>query len=295
MRPRPGCSSFAGGESRRLLGGFGLTGGLPSHADAGRVAVGEFDPRAFESELVCRQSFWDGFATKLKELSVWLIRLGSGCFGEVKSAAFSDGLSFERRNSETPKELLGSELSVSARLDCNRLHARRRGQQSAPRQHPACAVKGRLGIGRALCCSCKASSSTANTTSAPAEIAVSKWCAQNLITAPQFNHHSAGSLRTLTASSGPGVRSSSPGLAKTCWPIRTRSGTQCTRAEPSMNAAIGALSVMRANSPAASRTAAGLALGSQAWAALFYGRRIRARLPAARWLRFVIRFIRPPA
>ena len=60
---------------------------------------------------------------------------------------------------------------------------------------------------------------------------------QNLITAPQFNHHSAGSLRTLTASSGPGVvRSSSPGLAKTCWPIRTRSGTQCTRAEPSMNA-----------------------------------------------------------
>jgi hypothetical protein len=43
------------------------TGGLPSHADAGRVAVREFDPRAFESELVCRQSFWDGFATKLKE------------------------------------------------------------------------------------------------------------------------------------------------------------------------------------------------------------------------------------
>jgi hypothetical protein len=67
FRRTPGCSLFPAGISDCLLGGFGLTGGLPSHADAGRVAVREFDPRAFESELVCRQSFWDGFATKLKE------------------------------------------------------------------------------------------------------------------------------------------------------------------------------------------------------------------------------------
>jgi hypothetical protein len=55
LRTPAGDRSPAGVTSNRLLDSFLLRAGLTSHADAWRVAVGEFDPCAFESGLNGRQ------------------------------------------------------------------------------------------------------------------------------------------------------------------------------------------------------------------------------------------------